>query len=197
MILGLALPLIVAPPKVQNQLTLTCEGTLKYYGFDRSSQSASVEGEGLEKYNPGKSVCKRDQTTSRSNHIQKQSTVYCFVRKLHELRLILSLRSRKHMPTFCSTKNLLYRPPLKEMGPSTGVADPAKTTARMNQFNQVSCCQRHEMKIYCPYENVSCLLFVAFDGKKWRFSRLSDSSSPLPFPDRSFFNRFKRSASIH
>ena len=28
------------------------------------------------------------------------------------------------------------------------------------------------------------------------FSRLSDSSSPLPFPDRSFFNRFKRSASI-
>ena len=111
-----------SPAKVQNQLTLTCEGTLKYYGFDRSSQSASVGGEGLEKYNPGKSVCKRDQTNSRSNHIQKQSTAHCFVRKLHELRPILSLRSRKHMPTFCSTKNLLYRPPLKEMGPSTGVS---------------------------------------------------------------------------
>ena len=42
-----------------NQLTLTSEGALNYYGFDRSLQNASVGGDGLEKYNPGKSVCKR------------------------------------------------------------------------------------------------------------------------------------------
>ena len=33
---------------------------LSYHGFDRSLQNASVGGEGLEKYNPGKSACKRD-----------------------------------------------------------------------------------------------------------------------------------------
>ena len=33
---------------------------LNYYGFDRSSQNASLGGEGLEKYNPGKSVCNRE-----------------------------------------------------------------------------------------------------------------------------------------
>ena len=56
----LALPLAVGPPNLQNQLTLTSEGTLNYYGFDRSSQNASFGGEGLEKYNPGKSVCNRE-----------------------------------------------------------------------------------------------------------------------------------------
>ena len=56
----LALPLVVAPPNLQNQLTLTSEGAWNYHGFDRSLQNASVGGEGLEKYNPGKSVCKRD-----------------------------------------------------------------------------------------------------------------------------------------
>ena len=56
----LALPLVVAPPNLQNQLTLTSEGAWNYHGFDRSLQNASVWGEGLEKYNPGKSVCKRD-----------------------------------------------------------------------------------------------------------------------------------------
>ena len=53
----LALPLVVAPPNLQNQLTWTSEGTLNYYGFNRSLQNASVGGEGLEKYNPGKSIC--------------------------------------------------------------------------------------------------------------------------------------------
>ena len=42
----------------------------------------------------------------------------------------------------------------------------------------------------------TCLLFVAFWWKEVVFCRLSYSSSPLPFPDRSFFNRFKRSAAI-
>ena len=56
----LALPLVVAPPNLQNQLTLSSESALNYHGFDRSLQNASVGGEGLEKYNPGKSVCKRD-----------------------------------------------------------------------------------------------------------------------------------------
>ena len=51
-ILGLALPLVVAPPNLQNQLTLTSEDALNYHGFDRSLQNASVGGEGLEKYNP-------------------------------------------------------------------------------------------------------------------------------------------------
>ena len=53
----LALPLVVAPPNLQNQLTLTSEGAWNYHGFDRSLQNASVGGEGLEKCNPGKSVC--------------------------------------------------------------------------------------------------------------------------------------------
>ena len=56
----LALPLVVGPPNLQNQLTLTSEVDLNYHGFDRSSQTASFGGEGLEKYNPGKSVCNRD-----------------------------------------------------------------------------------------------------------------------------------------
>ena len=30
---------------------------------------------------------------------------------------------------------------------------------------------------------------LRFDRKKWCFSRLPDSSSPLPFPDRSFFQQ--------
>ena len=56
----LALPLVIGPPNLQNQLTLESEGALNYYGFDRSSQNAFLGGERLEKYNPGKSVCKRD-----------------------------------------------------------------------------------------------------------------------------------------
>ena len=42
----LALPLVVAPPNLQNQLTSTSEGALNYHGFDRSLQNASVEGRG-------------------------------------------------------------------------------------------------------------------------------------------------------
>ena len=59
-ILGFGTSTRRSPPNLQNQLTLTSEGVLNYHGFDRSLQNASVGGEGLEKYNPGKSVCKRD-----------------------------------------------------------------------------------------------------------------------------------------
>ena len=84
-ILGLALPLVVGPPNLQNQLTLTSEGALNYCGFDRSSQTASFGGEGLEKYNPGKSVYNRDKTTGRCKHIRKRSTVHRFIRNSLEL----------------------------------------------------------------------------------------------------------------
>ena len=51
----LALPLVVAPPNLQNQLTLTSEGALNYHGFERSLQTASVGGDrGARKVQPGK-----------------------------------------------------------------------------------------------------------------------------------------------
>ena len=53
-----------------------------------------------------------------------------------------------------------------------------------------------DKKIIVPTRTCRVCSLLRFDGKKWCFSRLSDSSSPLPFLDRSFFDRFKRSASI-
>ena len=51
-------------------------------------------------------------------------------------------------------------------------------------------------KFIVPTRTCRVCSLLRFDGKKWCFSRLSDISSPLPFPDRSFFDKFKRSASI-
>ena len=83
------------------------------------------------------------------------------------------------------------------MGPSTGVSltPPRRRRERTSSTRfRVATSMRWKFIVLTRRCRVCSLL--RFDGKKWCFSRLSDSSSPLPFPDRSFFDRFKRSASI-
>ena len=47
----------------------------------------------------------------------------------------------------------------------------------------------YALPIIVPTRTCRVCSLLRFDGKKWCFSRLSDSSSPLPFPDRSFFQQ--------
>ena len=113
---------------------------------------------------------------------------------LYENRMnYLPLRRRKHTSTFCSTKNLLSRPPLKEMGPSTGVSpNPPRRQRVRTCSTRFFVATSMRWKFIVPTRTCRVRSLLRFDGKKWSFSHHSDSSSPLPFPDRSFFNRFKR-----
>ena len=123
----LALPLVVAPPNLQNQLTWTSEGTLNYYGFNWSLQNASVGGEGLEKYNPGKSICnERLDHYSQCNHIRKRSTLHRFIQKSHEL--IDRCAAESTHPLFAPPRTFSLVRYWKRWGLCS--RDPAKTTAR-------------------------------------------------------------------
>ena len=51
-------------------------------------------------------------------------------------------------------------------------------------------------KFIVPTRTCRVCSLLRFDGKKWCFSRLSDSWSPLPFPDRSFFQQVQTVSSI-
>ena len=152
-----ALPLIVTPPNLQNHLTLASEGYLNNQCFGSSSRNVAVGGEVREKHNPEMSVCNGDSTSGRCRRTQTQSTVLRVIRISHEQICCCSVEGTFQL--FVLAKNLLSRPPLKKMGP---VFDPAKTTARTDQFKQVPYCLRWEMKSRCCCENVSCLPFVAF-----------------------------------
>ena len=117
----LALPPVAAPPNRENKLTATSKGNFNYYGFGARKiiLNGFVGGKELNKFIPGKSVCNRDSTTSRCGHIGKQSRVYRFVRKSHE-RIYRCLAEGTHS-VFVLTKNILSRPPVKEIGHSLGL----------------------------------------------------------------------------
>ena len=94
----LALPLIVAQPNLQNQITLAREDALNCCGFDWSSQNASLGGEKLEKYIPGKSVCNRVRPLAAVIAFEsRSSTVHSFITGTN-----LPLHSRRHTSTFRS-----------------------------------------------------------------------------------------------
>ena len=83
------------------------------------------------------------------------------------------------------------------MGPSTGVSlTPPRWWRERTSSTRFRVATSMRWKFIVPTRTCRVCSLLRFDGKKWCFSRLSDSSSSLPFPDRSFFNRFKRSASI-
>ena len=83
------------------------------------------------------------------------------------------------------------------MGPWTGVSlTPPRRRRERTSSTRFRVATSMRWKFIVPTRTCRVCSLLRFDGKKWCFSRLSDSSSPLPFPDRSFFNRFKRSASI-
>ena len=83
------------------------------------------------------------------------------------------------------------------MGPSTGVSlTPPRRRRERTSSTRFRVATSMRWKFIVPTRTCRICSLLRFDGKKWCFSRLSDSSSPLPFPDRSFFDRFKRSASI-
>ena len=90
---------------------------------------------------------------------------------------------------------------MKKMGPSTGVLPtppppPPRRWRERTSLTRFRVATSMKWKFFVPTEICGVCSLLRFDGKKWCVSRLSDSSSPLPFPDRSFFDRFKRSASI-
>ena len=83
------------------------------------------------------------------------------------------------------------------MGPSTGVSlTPPRRRRERTSSTRFRVATSMRWKFIVPARTCRVCSLLRFDGKKWCFSCLSDSSSPLPFPDRSFFNSFKRSASI-
>ena len=83
------------------------------------------------------------------------------------------------------------------MGPSTGVLPtPPRRRRERTSSTRFRVATSMRWKFIVPTRTCRVCSLLRFDGKKWCFSRLSDSSSPLPVPDRSFFDRFKRSASI-
>ena len=83
------------------------------------------------------------------------------------------------------------------MGPSTGVSlTPPRRRRERTSSTRFRVATSMRWKFIVPTRTCRICSLLRFDGKKWCFSRLSNSSSPLPFPDRSFFDRFKRSASI-
>ena len=85
------------------------------------------------------------------------------------------------------------------MGPSTDVSPtpPRRRRERTSSTRfRVATSMRWKLIVPTRTCRVCSLQLLRFDEKKWCFCSLSNSSSPLPFPDRSFFNTFKRSASI-
>ena len=83
------------------------------------------------------------------------------------------------------------------MGPSTGVSlTPPRRRREQTSSTRFRVATSMRWKFIVPTRTCRICSLLRFDGKKWCFSPLSDSSSPLPFPDRSFFDRCKRSASI-
>ena len=83
------------------------------------------------------------------------------------------------------------------MGPSTGVSlTPPRRRRERTSSTRFRVATSMRWKFIVPTRTCRVCSLLRFDGKKWCFSRLSNSSSPLPFPDRPFFDSFKRSASI-
>ena len=84
------------------------------------------------------------------------------------------------------------------MGPSTGVSlTPPRRRRERTSSTRFRVATSMRWRFIVPTRTCRVCSLLRFDGKKWCFSRLSDSSSPLSFPDlSSFFNSFKCSASI-
>ena len=97
----------------------------------------------------------------------------------------LPLHSRKHTSTFCSTKNLLSRPPLKEIGPWTGVS---LTPPRRRRERTSSTRFRHGVatsmrwKFIVPTRTCRVCSLLRFDGKKWCFFASFRQFNPIAVP---------------
>ena len=155
-----------------------------YHGFDRSLCIASVGVHDLELYNAVKSVCKSDDDrTSCCIGIRKQSTVHRFIRNSQELICWFTALSTHPLIVPPRTFSLVRH--LKEMGPSTGVSlAPPRRRRERTSSTRFRVATSMTWKFIVATRTCSICTLLRFDGKKWCFSRLSDSSSALPFPDR-------------